>query len=73
MKHTAKVTINGVEHNVEVRDGIRYIDGMTIDQWLDSANTLELQDSYNVGKGVVEGTVKEVGKAFRQEYIKRNN
>ena len=73
-----KVRINGIEHEVEVIGGVRYIDGITVDKWLEKANILELQDICKIGQQALideqKGTKpRGYQKMMNDEYLKRNN
>lgn len=78
MEYEGKIKLNGIEHDVEVIDGICYIDGVTTDEWLKTANILEVSDLAKIGRQKVEdvfnGNKPKTYKSIaNEEYIKRSN
>jgi hypothetical protein len=57
MINKTTIVISGKKHEVEIRDGVRYVDGMTIDKFIDSVDPLTLIDLANVGKAHVNDIV----------------
>lgn len=78
-KYKGIVTINGIEHEVEVLGGVRYIDGMPVDKWIEEkANILEILDAAKVGHQAIYDEIKgtkpaNYQKMFEREFIKRSN
>ena len=57
MIYKATVVICGKKHAVEVRNGIRYIDDMTVDEFLKTLDPLTIIDFANVGIAKVHDVV----------------
>lgn len=49
-----KATISGRTYDVEVRDGIRYIDGVTVDEFHKRLSESEIRDLARVGAEAVD-------------------
>ena len=77
-QYKGKIKLNGIEHDVEVIKGVCYIDGITTDEWLKTANILEMSDLAKIGKqkvsDIFNGTKSKSYKSIAdEEYIKRSN
>ncbi len=69
-----KVKLNGKEYEVEVRNGVRYIDGKDIDTFLKFCNPYEMIDLIILGKSIVEGeNIESPQKFVNKLNQKRNN
>lgn len=57
MINKTTVVIGGKKHIAEIRDGVQYIDGMTVDKFMDTLDPLTLIDFMNVGIAHVHDVV----------------
>lgn len=65
------VNIGGQNYEVEVKNGIRYIDGKTVDEFLETLDTETLLKASRVGKMAIDDEIKGVtpAKGKYQYYI----
>ena len=75
---TAEITINGKKYQTEVISGKRYIDGKTVDEFLESLDGFSIADLALIGKQALvdekRGTKpRKYQKIAKDEHLKRNN
>lgn len=67
-------TIGGIKYTVEVKNGVRYIDGKTVDEFLKGLPITTLAECAIVGYNVVKSRgTKSPQKMFNELHQSKNN
>ena len=78
MTNTGTIKLNGKIYRVDVENGIRYIDGKTLDQFVETLDAVSLVDCAKVGIQVVRDILEDNHEKTYQQvsnelYQERNN
>ncbi len=67
------LTIAGKVHDVEIKNGIPYIDGKRFDDFVNSLTLEEKLQAAIVGKNILEDPTKSPQKMFNELHQEKNN
>ena len=57
--YKGSIVFNGRKINCEVRDDVRYIEGKTVKEFIDTLNLGDMLFLEEVGRGVLTGKIKQ--------------
>ena len=70
LKMKSKITLNGKEYDCEVRDGIRYIDGMVSTEFIDfltkNGEWMALSDLAKIGMKVIQDIKQKQSRSYQK-------
>jgi hypothetical protein len=75
-EYKSKIILNDKEYDVEVKNGVRFIDGKTVDEFMKGLDTITLLEFAEVGKIALadekNGTTRSYQNMMNDFKIKRN-